>query len=157
MVTDASAADQAGLVSLREVTRETVRAICALDVTPEQRSFVAPNAISIAEAYFQPKAWFRAVYAGDVPVGFLMLYDDPEAPRYFLWRLMIAASHQGKGYGRQALQLLIEHVRTRPRAVALETSCVPASAGGPEPFYRSLGFEPTEETMEREIVLCLPL
>ena len=27
---------------------------------PEQRGFVAPNAVSIAEAMFEPKAWFRA-------------------------------------------------------------------------------------------------
>ena len=50
-----------------KVTQETVRAICDLVVAPEQREFVAPNAHSIAEAYFEPKAWFRAVYAGDMP------------------------------------------------------------------------------------------
>jgi diamine N-acetyltransferase len=50
-------------VELREITSETVRAICELEVTPDQRSFVAPNAVSIAEAHFTPGHWMRAIYA----------------------------------------------------------------------------------------------
>ena len=57
-------------VSLREVTADTVRMICRLDVSEEQKHFVAPNAVSIAQAYFEPKAWFRAIYADETPVGF---------------------------------------------------------------------------------------
>jgi diamine N-acetyltransferase len=143
-------------VELREVTRETVRRICALTVAPDQNQFVAPNAISIAEAYFSPKAWFRAVYAGDEPVGFLMLSDDVEKREYFLWRLMIADGQQGKGYGRRAIQLLIDEVRTRPGATELKTSYVPGE-GGPEGFYRTLGFEPTGEMDEGEVVARLKL
>ena len=48
-------------VELREVTAETVRAICRLTVAAGQDQFVAPNAVSIAEAYFHPTAWFRAI------------------------------------------------------------------------------------------------
>ena len=60
------------IVSLLEVTADTVRAICALQTTEEQKRFVAPNALSIAQAYFEPTASFRAIYAGETPVGFLM-------------------------------------------------------------------------------------
>lgn len=49
------------MVSLREVTQETVRQVVGLKVAPAQEKFVAGNAISIAEAYFEPKAWFRAI------------------------------------------------------------------------------------------------
>jgi hypothetical protein len=28
--------------------------------------------------YFEPKAWFRAIYADETPVGFVMLFDDPD-------------------------------------------------------------------------------
>ncbi len=66
------------VVSFREINAETVRTICRLDVSEEQMHFVAPNAHSIAQAYFEPKAWFRAIYADETPVGFVMLYDDPE-------------------------------------------------------------------------------
>ena len=60
-------------ISLREVTEKTVRAICNLKVLPDQDRFVAPNAVSIAEAYFaRDRAWFRAVYAdgGSLNVAF---------------------------------------------------------------------------------------
>lgn len=80
-------------VELREVTRETVRTICRLQVAASQRGFVAPNAVSFAEALFEPRAWYRAIYADGVPVGFVMVSLEPEGekgPEYFLWRLMIA-------------------------------------------------------------------
>jgi diamine N-acetyltransferase len=143
-------------VTLREVSKDTVREICRLAVSPSQANFVAPNAVSIAEAYFEPKAWFRAIYADDAPVGFVMLFDDPETPAYFLWRLMVAAEHQGNGLGRKAMDLVIDHVRSRPGAKELLTSCVPGE-GSPEPFYRAIGFQPTGTVDDGEVVLRLEL
>ncbi len=144
------------MVELREVTGETVREISALQVAPAQRNFVAPNAVSIAEAMFEPKAWFRAIHADDVPVGFAMLSIDVDAAEYYLWRLMIADGFQGRGYGRAAIRLLVDHVRTQPGATHLITSWVP-EPGGPEPFYRGLGFEPTGEVDDGEVVGRLAL
>jgi diamine N-acetyltransferase len=145
-----------GFVELREITRETVREICALQVAPEQRGFVAPNAVSLAEASFAPLAWTRAVVADDVPVGFAMLSLDQAAPEYYLWRLMIAEGFQGRGYGRAAVRLIADHVRTLPGARELLVSWVPA-AGGPEPFYLGLGFVPTGEVDDGEVVARLVL
>ena len=144
------------VVELREVTGETVRSVCLLQVAPEQRGFVAPNAVSFAEAMFEPKAWFRAVVADDVPVGFVMLSIDEAAREYYLWRYMIDARYQRFGFGRAALERVIEHVRTLPGATELLVSWVPAP-GGPEPFYRSFGFEPTGEVDEGEVVARLRL
>jgi len=69
---------------------------------------------------------------------------------------MIAGPHQGKGFGRKAMEQLIEYVRTRPNAKELKASYVPIP-GGPWPFYRSLGFEPTGEKEGDEIVIRLNL
>lgn len=143
-------------VTLREITGESVRAICALEVAPEQRGFVAPNAISIAQAHFEPKAWFRAVYADDEPVGFVMLFEDAEKPEYFLWRLMVDAGHQGKGYGRRTLDLVVERVRGLPGAAELLTSYVPGDAG-PRDFYLRYGFVETGEVEGMERVIRLEL
>jgi len=144
------------MVALHEITAETVRSICALEVAPAQSEYVAPNAISIAEAFFQPKAWFRAVYAGETPVGFAMLYEDEKAGNYFLWRFMIDAEHQGKGYGRQALDLVVEHVRSHPNARELRSSYVPGDAS-PGGFYRRYGFVETGEFLDGENVISLVL
>jgi diamine N-acetyltransferase len=143
-------------VTLREVTADTVRAICVLEVRPEQRGFVAPNAISIAQAHFAPNAWFRAVYAGDEPVGFVMLDEDVEKEEYYLWRFMIDGKHQREGYGRRALDLVVERVRALPGARELISSYVPGDEG-PRDFYLRYGFVETGEVDEGEHVIRLGL
>ena len=148
--TDTLTADS--VVSLREITGDTLYSIIKLKVTPEQDQFVANNSNSIAEAYFEPKAWFRAIYAGETPVGFLMLLDNPDEPEYYLWRFMIDSRYQRMGYGRQAMNLLIEHVRTRPNATRLLLSYSPGE-GSPEPFYAGLGFANTGEVEDDENVM----
>ncbi|HJU86089.1 MAG TPA: GNAT family N-acetyltransferase [Gemmatimonadota bacterium] len=133
-------------VTLREVTKENLRDVLLLDVAPEQRRFVASNAISIAQAHFHPEvAWFRAIYADETPVGFLMLEDRAGAPEVYLWRFMIDRRHQKLGYGRRALELVLEVVRSRPGTSALTLSHVPGD-GNPAPFYQRLGFVHTGAT-----------
>ena len=94
--------------------------------------------------------------ADETPVGFIMLYDNSEEPEYFLWRLMIAAPHQGLGYGRRAIEQLIAYVRTRPDARELLVSCGQGE-GSPEPFYHKLGFTRNGRMEDDEVVLSLPL
>jgi diamine N-acetyltransferase len=144
------------VVELREVTQETVRAVCRLQVAEAQRGFVAPNAVSFAEALFEPKAWYRAITADGVLVGFAMLYLDPEAPQYYLWRLMVGEGFQGLGYGREAVRRIVDHVRGLPGASRLLVSWVPGP-GSPEPFYLGLGFVPTGELDDEEVVAALAL
>ena len=143
-------------VTLREVTRETMRVVCDLKVRPDQSEYVAPNAFSIAQAYFEPRAWFRAIYAGETPVGFLMTFEDSAEGACFLWRLMIAGYFQGRGYARRALDLLVEEIRTRLGASEIRSSYV-EGPGGPGGFYRAYGFVETGEVEHGEIVIRLPL
>jgi diamine N-acetyltransferase len=143
-------------VTLQEINADTVRDICDLTVSDDQKKFVAPNAVSIAQAHFSVHAWFRAVCADETLVGFLMLEDQPEKPEYYLWRFMIDARWQGMGFGRQAIELLIGHVRTRPNAKELLTSVVQAP-GGPQGFYEKMGFALTGEYEEGEAMMSLPL
>ena len=49
-------------VSLQEVDASTVRSVTDLRVAPEQESYVASNAVSIAQAYFHRDAWFRSIH-----------------------------------------------------------------------------------------------
>lgn len=143
------------MVRLVPITPENVRAVCALEVAPAQAAFVAPNAVSLAEAAVHPEAWPRAVYVGDTPVGFLMLALRPGEPDAWLWRLMVDARHQGKGYGRAAVRAAIEVARERGHQ-RLRLSHAPA-AGDPGPFYLQLGFAYTGEVDEGERVMALEL
>lgn len=146
-----------GEVTLREITKETVRSIVKLKVSPRQEQFVASNGMSLAEAMYSPDvAWFRAIYRGDTPVGFVMLSDNPSKPEYYLWRFMIDERYQRQGIGEKALRLVIDHVRTRPNATELLTSVVPGD-GTPGPFYEGLGFAYTGQEDDGELVMRLPL
>jgi SAM-dependent methyltransferase len=143
-------------VTLREVDQQNVRDVCDLKVSPTQETHVAPNGVTIAESAYEPNAWLRAIYADDEPVGLVGLVTDTATPEYWMARLMIAAAHQGRGYGRDAIALVVEHVRTLPGARELGTSCVP-DADGPLDFYRALGFEQTGDVHAGELVLRLSL
>jgi len=139
-------------VGLREVTRDTVRTICDLKVSKEQEQFVASNSISIAEAHFSNEAWFRAVYVGETPVGFVMLAKVSREERerlgtHFLWRFMIDERYQGRGYGRIALESVIQHLKEESNANALHTSCREGK-GSPKGFYKKMGFKETGEKLD---------
>lgn len=143
-------------VTLREITEATVNTILKLKVAPAQEQFVANNAVSLAQAHFSKYAWFRAIYADETPVGFILLYDNPDEPTYYLWRFMLDECYQRLGFGRQAIGLLVAYVKTRPNAAELLLSYVPKE-GGPQPFYESLGFVHTGREHGGELEMRLTL
>jgi diamine N-acetyltransferase len=139
-------------ISLKEVTATSVRAVCALDVSPEQRSTLRQTQ-SRSRRRTEPCAWFRAIYADETPIGFVMLHEDRK-------RGVSVAVHgrcglQRHGYGRRALDLVAEHVRAA-RARELVSSYVPGPAG-PEDFYRRYGFKETGDIEDGEVVIQLDL
>jgi diamine N-acetyltransferase len=151
-------------VFLCEITDQNREAILALRVAPSQDRYVSSVADSLDEAHETPEGnpWYRAIYADDQPVGFVMLSWNvtPVPPRiigpWFLWKLLIDVQHQGRGYGREAVRLVADIARDHG-ASELLTSYV-AGESSPESFYRRLGFVPTGERDEKgEEVLALRL
>ena len=140
-------------IELREITDENREVVAALRVRPDQERFVASVEGSFRDAAETPQAnpWYRAVYAGDVPVGFVMLSWNV-APQpgirgpWFLWRLLVDQPHQGRGYGTAILDTIVALIRAEG-ATELLTSYHPGE-GEPLPFYRRYGFEPTGEIDE---------
>src|SRR6266576_3318068 len=109
----------ADLVTLREVTSDTVLSVVRLAVAEDQKGFVAPNSVSLSQALFAPEAWYRAIYCAEELVGFVMLEDEslrsspPENPGIGVWRFMVDAKYQRRGIGRAAMLRVIEHVRAK--------------------------------------------
>lgn len=151
------------IIHFERITARTVGEIIRLSDTlsATQRTMVADNAVSIAQAHFSEQAWLRAIYADETPIGFLMLHigsdyaDGIDCPGVFLWRFMIASPYQGQGHGRAALRLLVDHLRALG-VPELFTSCE-TGEGSPEGFYRAFGFVPTGETYGDEIELVYRL
>ncbi len=151
-------------VTLRELTDANVDSVLELRTTPDQERFVSSVANSIAEAAAHPEGnpWYRAVYADERPVGFVMLSWDvrPQPPHingpWFLWRLLINSRHQRLGYGQEVVHQVVELVRGQG-GTELLTSYAPGD-GSPAGFYARLGFVPRGDVdPDGEIILCLDL
>ena len=139
------------VVTPREISDDNRAAVLALCVAPQQERFVGGSvqgALEDAAEYPNAKPWYRAIYAGDEPAGFVMVSwnvepQPPEIGPWFLWKLLIDQRHQGRGYGSEAVRQVAALVRAEG-ATELLTSFVPED-GGPAGFYRRLGFAPTGE------------
>ena len=142
------------MVSLEPITVDNFEECIRLTLTEPQREFIASNAYSLCEAYaltnhelYTPMPF--AIYHEDRMVGFVMaIYqpqdaNDPEDDEdvYYLARIMIDQAYQGRGYGKAALQQMIELIQTFPHGAA--TCIVLSSNPENQPAYslfKSLGF-----------------
>ena len=153
--------------NVRLVRVDTKNFDALIDLKPfeSQENFVAPNIYSLAEAcaniaegrYAQP----FGIYDGETPVGFLMIGfviadDDAEREKYpflnnnyLIWRFMIDRNHQNKGYGKAAMQLALDFIRTWPcgEAEYCWLSYEPENETARK-LYRSFGFQEEEKMPE---------
>src|SRR5215213_1429485 len=92
------------------------KTLIKLKVSDDQTHFVASNLYSIAEAQFgfdDEGRWdlypFGAYVDGE-PVGFVMYAYNFNHSRFqaFIVRLMVDQQFQGKGYGREIMQLVLK-------------------------------------------------
>ncbi|CAM4083653.1 spermidine acetyltransferase [Bacillus manliponensis] len=125
--------------TLREITLENWEECIELKATPEQSGFVASNLYSIAESKFQPTFVPLAIYHDDTMVGFVMYGLDPDDGNYWIYRLLIDAKHQRKGYGRAAISQVIELLKAKEDCHKVLIGYEPANSEA-ENLYTSLGF-----------------
>ena len=151
-------------VTLGEITDRNREAVLALRVAPGQERLVGSvrGALAQAAGYPHAKPWYRVVCAGGEPVGFVMVSWDvePQPPEvigpWFLWKLLIDARHQGRGYGAEAVRQVAELVRAEG-ATELLTSYVPED-GGLAAFDQRFGFVLTGQLdMNGEVIVRLVL
>ena len=160
------------MLHLEKVNGNNVRDILKLTVSEAQKNYVAANDISIIEAYTaitgNGYAFPFGIYDGNRPVGFLMIgfdvddywTDAPEIARgnYNLWRLMIDKTCQNRGYGREAVQLALDFIRSLPcgEAEYCWLSYEPENEAARK-LYRSYGFEETGDMDGEEVIAVLRL
>jgi histidinol dehydrogenase len=140
-------------VELRPITTDNVDRLIRLKVKPEQEDLVASVAASLAQAAYRPAGRPLAIYADDTPVGLLLLWDsrrDDEEPsdELYIWRILIDARHQGRGYGSAAIRWTIEEGR-RIGVAQIGLSHQPGE-GNAGPFYARLGFVHTGKVDDGE-------
>lgn len=127
-------------ITLRTIVRDNLEACILLQPAPEQQKFVAPNVESLAQAYVEPTLNPYAIYADEEMVGFVMYGLDWDDNNYWVYRLMIAPAHQGKGYAKAAMREVIDRLAATPDCTKAIIGFHPDNLAAAK-LYASLGFE----------------
>ena len=157
------------MIELRKIDHDNWENVIKLEVSQDQKSFVASNIYSLAECYVDltegsPPIPY-AIYNGDELVGFAMANydevddDDEDSDHvYHICRLMIDKKHQNKGFGKASMIKMIELFKTFPlgKAVAITTSYEPTNEHA-RGLYKSLGFVETGDMLDDEIIAALEI
>jgi len=146
-------------LTLEPITACNYHECIALEAFPEQKDCFyfksnKPNVVSLAEAYVYKGSRVLAIYDSKTMVGALF-YNPPKRGKAWLTRLMIDRRYQRRGYGRKAMEMLVELVRkeARGKSVRLGLSYEPHNKVA-EKLYHSLGFRPSGESVgEGQIVV----
>ncbi len=102
-------------VFLRRVTVQNWKDCINLTLAPGQEAYIPTNLYSIAEAQFYPEARSRAIYSeSNVLVGYTLFGRDVMSGKWKVFRLMIDAAHQRKGYGEAAMKQIIAEIAKEP-------------------------------------------
>jgi diamine N-acetyltransferase len=151
-------------VVFREVDEQTLEAVLAVTLAPEQEPYVGSVSEALEEARELPegKPWYRAVFDGETAVGFVMLsWNVPPNPPeiigpWYLWKLIVDLRYQGRGYGRAIIEKIVEIVRAEGAETLLTSYAL--GPDNPGPFYRHVGFSPTGDVnIDGEIIVAIKL
>ena len=165
------------MIKLKEITSDNVDKVVSLELEESQKGFVYANGYSLAHAFISLRddkipSVPLAILNGEEVVGFLMyeycvkaqaesdeqedyFYDEPY---YHLFRYMIGKGHQGKGYGKLAMEQLINHIKTKPQGEAdVLFICFEPENCVAKKFYESFGFVDTGLIVEGENITKLAI
>ena len=78
-----------------------------LSVGKDQLNYVASNAYSLVQAFYEQDFYPMGIYHNNMMVGFILYDYDPEISGWSFSRFMIDIKHQNKGYGSQALEAFL--------------------------------------------------
>ncbi len=141
-------------LTVEPLTAALSERVLRLEVTPAQSRFVASNSASLEDYRAEPDLRPFAILADGAVVGFAMYEESPDDDgtiEFNIFRLMIDRRHQGRGYGRRALEMLIARLLADPRPRRITTCFVPGNEVARR-MYASLGFVETEVDEDGEII-----
>ncbi len=101
------------MLHLAPITKYNWIDAISLKVRDDQKQFVASNAVSLAQLNFLDNFLAQGIFHDETMVGFTLYGIDEEDGEFWIYRIMIDEKQQGKGYGRQAVQLVIDDIEKR--------------------------------------------
>ena len=130
------------MITLQPINENNFLAVCRLRSAPEQQNFSlpAPMILARAYAYREQRASAYAVCTSEAVVGVMLVEDLDEEPAcYHLSELLIDEAQQKKGYGREAMLLLLSELQKERKYPRVEL-CVKKANTAAIRLYTSLGF-----------------
>lgn len=130
------------MLRLINVTENNWIDVAGLKVKDSQKGYVAPSIGILARGYVYRECNVK-IYAFEndgIIVGMALVREFTDEPLgYDLQQFMIAQEYQNKGYGTQALQLILEELRKENHYDHVEL-CVKKSDSEAIHLYEKLGF-----------------
>ncbi|TCJ03034.1 GNAT family N-acetyltransferase [Cytobacillus praedii] len=99
------------MLHLETITKDNWIKAISLRVREDQEKFVASNAVSLAQLNFLNDFHAKGIYLGEEMIGFALYGMDEDDHEYWIYRMMIDQKHQGKGYGKEAIKLVIDDIK----------------------------------------------
>ncbi len=136
-------------VTLRPVDTSNWREVAGLEVSREQRAFVAEPSYYLALCCYD--TWNPlAIYAGEQAVGFMMWGIDDDNSCW-LGGILIDRAQQRQGYGESAVIEAISMLGEKTGSTSFALSYLPENTVARR-LYQKLGFVETGEPEGEEIV-----
>ncbi|MFE4243294.1 GNAT family N-acetyltransferase [Peribacillus butanolivorans] len=140
-------------VKIVELNAENWYDCCELDVSTEQKEYIEPNAISIAQSKFEHTLKPYAIYFEEKVAGFLMYNSIPEElDGYWVYRIMVDKEFQCKGIGKEATKLMITEMAKLPNVKKIVVGYHPENLGAHN-LYSSLGFIDNGDRFGKEMAV----
>lgn len=133
------------MITLQPIDEGNMMDAFSLRVAPEQQCFAAGPEGILARAYAcrRQRPFCRGIYEENRMVGLALVLDLEEAPAcYHLMELMIDFREQGKGYGSDALRIILDHCRREGKFPTVEV-CVKKRNAAAIHVYEKAGFRDT--------------
>ena len=140
------------MLHLEPITPDNWR--LGLSVREDQRSYVADSSgiLARAYAYRNDRSQAFVIYDGDTPVGMAMYHDFDAWNAYDFSQFFIDRRYQRKGYGRQAAEMILDRMKADGKYDRV-VLCYVDGDHAAERLYETLGFHPTGQRDEDEIVM----
>ncbi|MBK5441809.1 MULTISPECIES: GNAT family N-acetyltransferase [unclassified Peribacillus] len=140
-------------VKIVELNAENWYDCCELEVSTEQKEYIEPNAISIAQSKFEHTLKPYAIYFEEKVVGFIMYNSIPEElDGYWVYRIMVDKEFQCKGIGKEATKLMITEMAKLPNVKKIVVGYHPENLGA-HYLYSSLGFIDNGDRFGKEMAV----
>lgn len=133
------------MLHLKTITKDNWIEAISLKVREDQRNFVATNAVSLAQLNFLENFHAKGIYNDEEMVGFALYGIDEDDHEYWIYRMMIDEKHQGKGFGKEAVNLVIEDIKNmkEERHQTITLSYEPTNIHAKR-VYEKMGFKEVE-------------